>query len=145
MKTVEDPKYIALQAAVGATVALMHGPVALAFVISGAVALALWPYFLLFPTVSLRRSFSKSNRQASIAVLKGNSNIPERQARVIVLAMIVSGCLFSLMGLILCEVLLPDLFGLTLRNRNGITSMVLAGGLFALFKTLQWYAKTPPK
>lgn len=27
MKTVEDPKYIALQAAVGATVALMHGPV----------------------------------------------------------------------------------------------------------------------
>ena len=141
MKSVEDPRCILAQFAVGGGIAYGQGPILLSFCLSSALAIAIFPYFLLSPSVSLLDSFRPRNASTTLTVLRGNSNLPTQKVRVVLLLLIVAGCLFGFAGLVFTELFASVFTDLETRTRPGNLIVILVVGLFVSFKALLWHAR----
>ena len=141
MTSMEDPKYIFVQIALGVLVSLAHGPLMALFVLTTLVAVMVTPYVILGARVGFRKSLQKEHRQITWGILRGRSNVPPGFAILIVLALIVCGFLFGMFGLVVTEVFVAPVFGLELRQRSSLVVLVLTGGLFLTFKALQYASR----
>ncbi|WP_420863044.1 hypothetical protein [Algirhabdus cladophorae] len=141
MTSVEDIRYIIGMALIGVGLAFLKAPLVVTLLTGFGLGCALFPYFILNPTLKLFQSLRPGVLSSVVSILRGNSNLPQRQSWVILGALAVSGALFVLTGQVFAELFLPRFMNVTMENRDGMSIAILAGVLLGLFKMLQFYGK----